>query len=578
MSSEGHRNATGGEFVCVCERRFVTLHGLRQHQDSHCKAHIAKVREEADVAEAGEDNYCVNFQPSEGGPEIGHQQSEPTMLRLARLRTVHGVGRGAMMNMKQIMREQVETLRTQVQARLEEQLGHQEFSIDELVQSVFETAADLGARDAELDLLRGSEAYVKPVRRYLGTCPNSGEAFYAYDSPLDKNLEGLFKAHWNEIKASAAKMQPEAGWEAAEFSEDLFISDVWDGVEFKRFMAKVAARPGQTPLVFMFYYDGLEVVNGLGQARTTHELGCFYWTLLNIGQEKRLSDNCIRLATVCYKRGITICGMDKVVAGPSADGDGPASWVEWMRALDKGLTLKTPDGDAFFRGGTALVAADTPAAAELMGTKKAVGPSTKSICRNCHCSQAGGAHRKPCSFLASLPGSWKRRCAGRRTPFKLRTTQDLQEYIRRLGAVQGGQCAYAELQEWMQLEGVNSFHGALWQMPHFSQLTGCPMDTMHIWLEGVGRQGLGAVSFWLKRECKADLFQIPKYIHALAKEKQLSVSNFPHLNTTRIKHLGEGMEGGLPSTDCSFPGTAAQVGHMQSCTTAWPADSCTIAT
>ena len=82
-------------------------------------------------------------------------------------------------------------------------------------------------------------------------------------------------------------------------------------------MAKVAAKPGQTPLVLMFYYDGLEVVNGLGQARTTHELGCFYWTLLNIDQVKRLSNNCIRMATVCYKRAITICGMDKVVAGPS---------------------------------------------------------------------------------------------------------------------------------------------------------------------------------------------------------------------------------------------------------------------
>ena len=157
---------------------------------------------------------------------MGHQQSEPPMLQLARLRTVHGVGRHAMQSMKQIMREQVHTLRTQLQARLEEELGHQAASVDELVQSVFETAADLGARDAELDFLCGSEAYVKPVRRYLGKCPNSGEAFYAYDSPLDKNLEGLFKEHWNGIKASAAKMQPEAGWETAEFSEDLRISDI----------------------------------------------------------------------------------------------------------------------------------------------------------------------------------------------------------------------------------------------------------------------------------------------------------------------------------------------------------------
>jgi hypothetical protein len=41
----------------------------------------------------------------------------------------------------------------------------------------------------------------------------------------------------------------------------------------------------------------LEVVNGLGQARGTNKLACFYWALVNINQMDRFHD--IHLATVC---------------------------------------------------------------------------------------------------------------------------------------------------------------------------------------------------------------------------------------------------------------------------------------
>ena len=53
---------------------------------------------------------------------------------------------------------------------------------------------------------------------------------------------------------------------------------------------------GERPLVFMLYYDGLEVVNGMGQARVTHELACFYWALIHISDwEKRLLPENLRL-------------------------------------------------------------------------------------------------------------------------------------------------------------------------------------------------------------------------------------------------------------------------------------------
>ena len=42
-------------------------------------------------------------------------------------------------------------------------------------------------------------------------------------------------------------------------------SDMIDGVEFGRFYKRLDIQPGEMPLVFIFYYDGLEVVNGLDE-------------------------------------------------------------------------------------------------------------------------------------------------------------------------------------------------------------------------------------------------------------------------------------------------------------------------
>lgn len=84
------------------------------------------------------------------------------------------------------------------------------------------------------------------------------------------------------------------------------------------------------------------------------------------------------------------------------------------------------------------------------------------------------------------------------------------------------QCAAAsqkDLDEWMQDRGVNTFLSAVALMPHFSIFTGCPQDMMHIWCEGVARQGLGALSYWLKTVCRADLNQIPSLIAKVCKER-----------------------------------------------------------
>ena len=549
------------DLQCECGRGFTTAVYKRQHQERGrgCQSH----KEARNSAYQGSTSTPPPIEISQA------PSSMDALLHLAKARVRHGTPRAVIEGMKRCLQDQMRAAHTRLTAKLQSGLGQQQAAnLEELVQSVFDAATDLGARDSELNLLRSSPAYVKPVSRHLGKCPHSGEEFFAYDTPLDKNLEAMFATGglWDEIKSGAATMMQSAASRpdelsaaGPEFEQDRRVDDVYDGMEFRKFMCRVKIQDKQVPLVFMFYYDGLEVVNGLGAAHGIHELGCFYWALLNLTPRSRLSRSNIRLATVCYKRAIGVCGMERVVAGPSQAGE-CLSWVQWMKVLNRGLTLNTPDGLTVFRGGTAILSADTPAAAELRGTKKSVGPSTKSICRNCHCAQTGGAHRQPCSFLAALEQKWK--LPGRSTPFRLRSIADVQAYMAKLTAVKDGACKHSELEAWMQDEGVNTFHGALWEMPHFSMFTGCPMDMMHIWLEGVARQGLGAVCYWLKRECSANLYKLPSMIAETAKCTGRGVSDFPHLSSSRVTHLGEGTEGGRPSTDCSFPGTAAQIAHF----------------
>ena len=126
----------------------------------------------------------------------------------------------------------------------------------------------------------------------------------------------------------------------------LSIEDTLDGSGTGAYLAQLRLRPGELPLIFIFYYDGLEVVNGLGQARLTHELGCFYWALLPLDQSYRLNSVHLRLATVCYKRAISTLGMNVIIYGRPEQQNDPAchAWGLWMKRLKSGYPFATPEG------------------------------------------------------------------------------------------------------------------------------------------------------------------------------------------------------------------------------------------
>ena len=555
-------NATSASPIsCLrCGKTFVSQTKLNQHTEyTHKRARepdttTAEGTETAAASDAaqGEEKSTLVREPQSLDDEL--------LSMMADFRITHHMPRALACALKAHMAKLVKGLKAEVIAKVE---PHLEMHMDanQILEAVFRTSSDLHVRNSELDRLRAHESYVKPMPRRLGSHPESGEEFYAYDSPVDKTLEAMFATQpevWQAVKTFAKTFRPRT---SDAYNADLKISDIWDGSHFGVFMKVLNCTEGQIPLAFILYYDGLEVVNGIGQARLTHELGCFYWALIPVTQELRLTRDYLRVATVCYKRAISECGMEAVISG------GEGSWGKWMDTFKIGAELRTPDGPRFFRGGTALLSADTPAAAECIGSKKAVGPSTKSICRGCHCPQSkksglASPHRMQNSFLAGLPG-WKELCQDRKQNFRLRTTADMAAYVAKAKQVQEGKLTSSELADWMMEMGLNSFAGSMGGLPYFSVLHGCPMDIMHVFFEGVARQGLGAFAYVLTSKWGVSPYEIGTRLTQYAKQSSHSrQGELPKVNTTRAKHLAEGEKGGLPSKDCSFPGTASQIANL----------------
>ena len=157
-----------------CGRHFVTLTKLRQHQDSDvCRDCRTREQEQP------------RGMPEQGPSEQGRWDIT-CMSNAARMRTVHKVPREAAQTMKQDFAGIVAQLKVDIRKRMER---HLEISpdIDQALDEVFSVPPGLMKRDSEIDMLRQSPAYTKPVKRYLGTCPDSGEVFHCHDVPLDSS-------------------------------------------------------------------------------------------------------------------------------------------------------------------------------------------------------------------------------------------------------------------------------------------------------------------------------------------------------------------------------------------------------
>lgn len=570
----------------VCGKKCTSASKLRQHSLVHSSSDANVAHEDVQRAAAAlgvlngaegsatNSGHCEEPAVSEMAPEGQQPDPKPELLEhtLARLRVVHHVPRDSLHVIKTAMMDMVQSVHRDAVDKLPAALAagvDVEAAIAEVFQGVEESLRKLAIRDGELKHVRGDKSYVQPVKRYLGPRVSTSlnkvvEEFYAYDSPLDETLEAMFASRpdiWADVESFKSRVAKRIRT-SEKYDASARIEDMIDGVEFGHFYLRLQLQAGETPLVFIFYYDGLEVVNGLGQARLTHELACFYWALVPINDlEKRLKPENLRLATVCLKRAITHVGMHVVMNGRPED-ERKTAWGAQMKTLSskEGMTIQTPSGKRKFRGGTALVSADTPAGAELFGVKKSVGPSTKSVCKGCHCAQHGEPppYRQPNSFLSACEG-WKRCCAGRRRKFALRSIKDLKDYLQKLLEHHRGELSAADLEAWKQDAGINEIISAMVGCPHISLATGCPMDMMHILLEGTARNLLAAICYVMIRRWGIHEDDIVDEIANFAKENNHKRAKYPYVNSSRASLLKEGTDLGVCKPDCSFPGTAMQV-------------------
>ena len=342
--------------------------------------------------------------------------------------------------------------------------------------------------------------------------------------------------------------------------------DIEHGSGFEAFMAAVMvdAPEGAYPLAIILYYDGLEVVNGLGHARGTHKLGCFYWALVNIEQEQRMDLNMIHLHAICLEKHVTLFGPEATISGHLNDSSDNSSWGFSMRALQRGaVSISVPDPSSAtgesnrqFCGGMCLLSADTPAACLLCGFKSTHGPFTKSLCRHCYCNQhhptdpkRHGPYRQP---TTNLPKGWD---VGERTrKFEPRTAVK----HRKEGAL-NAKMSRTDAEKDAMVKGVVTFSShAFVRVPYFDIIIGCPHDLMHIVIEGVTRIELAALIYMMTRKFGVSWNAV---LAAIAKTRKHGCTP-PAINTD---NMYGGTEANTPHPDCTFPGTAHQVLEFALC-------------
>ena len=257
--------------------------------------------------------------PSEhNGPfDTGHFM-EKALHALGKCRVQGHVPRDTMQGVKHLFQGVLEETKRELRRHL--QAGDCA-GAEQAMEQVLDAWGKVTKRDAELKHLEGHDAYKKPEARYLGKGPYQQDC-YAYDGDVAHQLESMWKHGpsqvWADVKSSLQRWLQKGLRTTGRFDPDWTIEDSSDGYEFGRFIARLALCEGDIPLVFIFYYDGLEVVNGIGQARGTHKLACFYWALVNINQVDRFKH--IQLATKWQQRerGVFIEGIQYGEVDPAA--------------------------------------------------------------------------------------------------------------------------------------------------------------------------------------------------------------------------------------------------------------------
>jgi hypothetical protein len=195
---------------------------------------------------------------------------------------------------------------------------------------------------------------IEPLRRVLGwrtlqSVDAEGVAFgpvrrkesFCYDVKVDDTLRRLMQCDSRaagQIAASAAK------WDQTTLPSTTLITpspvyfDIPDGSAFRNHpeLGDYVHPDGSMKVCLLLYYDGLGTTNPLGAFAVKHNVGCFYYAIVNLHASIRMALPYIQLVTVAYETDIKYFGMELVICGPTDEDEATgSSFGACMRRLDR---------------------------------------------------------------------------------------------------------------------------------------------------------------------------------------------------------------------------------------------------
>jgi hypothetical protein len=336
---------------------------------------------------------------------------------------------------------------------------------------------------------------VTPQLRKLKAADGSGEV-WLYDIPLETSLQ-------RELYYNPQFAKYFCDWPGP--SPDGIYRSTQDGSVAREHPALGQADwAGPPRLAFAHYYDDVEVVNPIGAARVKHKLALHYVQLLNSPPHIRSSLSQIFLVSVALKSSQDAAGMAAVIDGAADEPYNGTSLGASLRRFHDGIIFEVPKPDGpgmvqmAYKGWLILGAADTLAAAELIGFKKGWGKHVKSLCWQCDAAAGTGlsctnsflgGHRS-CHYVKRTPAVYRQQ---RNHTIQLPIAKKRGERsvaARKACSHQAGSCVCTQ-GEYMQTVGVTTFNHAYRRVPYAGAraVHYMPRDLMHVELEGMLGQG-----------------------------------------------------------------------------------------
>ena len=469
VRSGGGDSCNSGEFVCSCEKRFHFQSALRRHQR---RTRCAPAQLDAcEPCEDANEDACQAITERDIDNIAEGFLDECTELRYEQYISPANVQR-----VKDLVTRVTAQQTAAIKRAIAPHLIGSETNLDDLIDPIMQATDRYRTQQRELSGRQRRQTYrVHPMRRSLGTHPiehdvgggrmeTRNEELYMYDIPIEQSLQ-------REVLYNPDFAKHFRDWGVRPPNADGSYTSTQDGsVARNHPMLGNTTYEGPSRLAFAHYYDDVEVVNPLGAARTKHKLGLHYVQLLNPPPHVRSDLDVIFLASVVLKTTQDTVGVSEVVQGAQNEARDGTSLGASLRRFDQetGIQFRMPDQSTqSFRGWLLLVAADTLAAAELIGFKKGFGPQTKSPCWQC---DAGGGESLRCA--CSFHGQGQ-------CPFTLRTPGEYRNQRRHAKTMSSA--ARSQFQDSI---GVNTYRHAYTRIPYFDVISNVPRDLMHVELEG----------------------------------------------------------------------------------------------